>query len=265
MGNTTLTAVGNTDMFVIKLDASGSPLWAKSFGGSGEESGIDIAVDASGNSYTTGYFQGSMTVGNTTLTAVGNNDMFVIKLDASGSPLWAKSFEGGNVGFGRGNGIGVDAAGNSYTTGAFEGNMMVGTTTLTAVDQQNMFVIKLDASGSPLWAKSFGGSRNEGNGIGVDAAGNSYTTGAFSGNMMVGTTTLTAVGQQDMFVIKLDASGSPLWAKSFGGSGEESGIDIAVDASGNSYTTGSFLGSMTVGNTTLTAVGNTDMFVIKLY
>ena len=136
--------------------STGSPDWAKSFGGSGSEFGNGIAVDASGNSYTTGYFQGSMTVGNTTLTAVGNYDMFVIKLDASGSPLWAKSF--GGSGFGRGNGIGVDAAGNSYTTGFFEGSMTVGNTTLTAVGNYDMFVIKLDASGSPLWAKSFGGS-----------------------------------------------------------------------------------------------------------
>jgi hypothetical protein len=86
VGSTTLTAVGDADMFMIKLDSSGSPVWAKSFGGSDAESGWDIAVDASGNSYTTGEFKGTMTVGSTNLTAVGDVATFVIKLDSSGSP-----------------------------------------------------------------------------------------------------------------------------------------------------------------------------------
>ena len=262
VGNTTLTAVGGTDICVIKLDASGSPLWAKSFGSSGSESGIDIAVDASGDSYTTGEFQGSLLVGHTTLTAVGLYDMFVIKLNATGNPLWATSFASSLQGGGYG--IGVDAAGNSYTTGYFRGSITVGTTTLTAVGSSDMFVIKLNATGSPLWAKSFGSESATGQGIAVDTLGNSYTTGYFQGHMAVGPITLTDRGDTDICVIKLDASGSPLWAKSFGGSGEESGIDIAVDASGNSYITGFFPGGIVVGPTTLTAVGLYDMFVIKL-
>lgn len=187
--------------------STGSPDWAKSFGGSGSEFGNGIAVDASGNSYTTGYFQGSMTVGNTTLTAVGNYDMFVIKLDASGSPLWAKSF--GGSGEESGIDIAVDASGNSYITGFFPGGIVVGPTTLTAVGLYDMFVIKLNATGSPLWARSFGGnSLTMGNGIGVDASGCSYTTGYFRGTLMtVETIILQNLGEidrsSDIFVIKL--------------------------------------------------------------
>ncbi|EWM29001.1 hypothetical protein Naga_100373g1 [Nannochloropsis gaditana] len=61
VGSTTLTAVGNDDVFMIKLDSSGSPVWATSFGGSEYSRGVGIAVDASGSSYTTGYFDGNMT------------------------------------------------------------------------------------------------------------------------------------------------------------------------------------------------------------
>jgi hypothetical protein len=148
-----------------------------------------------------------MTVGSTTLTAVGGDNPFVIKLDSSGSPVWAKSFGGGDS---NGGGIAVDASGNSYTTGFFAGTMTVGSTTLTAVGGRDIFIIKLDSSGSPVWAKSFGGSENDfGRGIAVDASGNSYTTGFFAGTMTVGSTTLTAVGGNDIFVIKLDSSGSP--------------------------------------------------------
>ena len=269
VGSTTLTAVGNGDIFMIKLDSSGSPVWAKGFGGSSDKYGQGIAVDASGNSYTTGYYTGTLTVGSTTLTAVSGQDIFMIKLDSSGSPVWAKGFgSSSSNSYAGGFGIAVDASGNSYTTGSFQGTMTVGSTSITA-GNQDIFMIKLDSSGSPVWAKGFGSStkynsNDVGHGIAVDASGNSYTTGVFQGTMTMGSTTLTAVGGYDIFIVKLDSWGSPVWAKGFGNSGDDVGRGIAMDASGNSYASGSFEGTMTVGSTTLTAVGWADIFMIKL-
>jgi hypothetical protein len=265
VGSTTLTSAGSNDIFIIKLDSSGSPVWATSFGGTDNDIGNAIAVDASGSSYTTGNFQGSMTVGNTTLTSAGNDNIFIIKLDSSGSPVWATSFGGTDDDIGYAIAIAVDASGSSYTTGSFRGSMTVGSTTLTSADSFDIFIIKLDSSGSPVWATSFGGTDNDyGRGIAVDASGSSYTTGNFLGSMTVGSTTLTSAGSNDIFIIKLDSSGSPGWATSFGGAGIEIGYAIAVDASGSSYTTGYFRGSMTVGSTTLTSAGSNDIFIIKL-
>ena len=82
---------------------------ALSFGSTGNDYGLGIAVDASDNSYTTGYFAGNMTVGSTTLTAVGSADIFMIKLNSSGSAVWAKGF--GSSSNDQGNGIAVDASG----------------------------------------------------------------------------------------------------------------------------------------------------------
>src|SRR6056297_3467065 len=96
VGSTTLTAVGDRDIFMIKLDPDGNPVWAQSLGGTSRDQGYSIAVDASGSSYTTGYFQGTMTVGSTTLTSAGSDDIFMIKLDPDGHPVWAQSFGGGN-------------------------------------------------------------------------------------------------------------------------------------------------------------------------
>jgi len=64
----------------IKLDPHGNPVWAQSFEGTGLDVGEGIAVEASRSSYTTGYFRGTMTVGNTTLTSGGSDDIFIIKL-----------------------------------------------------------------------------------------------------------------------------------------------------------------------------------------
>jgi hypothetical protein len=82
VGNTTLTSAGAAEIFIIKLDSSGSHVWATSFGGTSNDDGRGIAVDASGSPYTTGYFEGSMTVGNTTLTSAGARDIFIIKLES---------------------------------------------------------------------------------------------------------------------------------------------------------------------------------------
>ena len=95
------------------------------------------------------------------------------------------------------------------------------------------------------WAKSFGVTSNEdGRSITVDASGNVYTTGEFSGTADfdpgAGASNLISAGRSDIFVQKLDASGNFLWAKSFGGINSDRGISITVDASGTVYTTGEF-------------------------
>ena len=105
-------------------------VWAKRAGGTGSAFGFGIAVDTAGNSYVTGGFEGTATFGpgetnETTLTsAAGDRDIFVAKYDASGDLLWAK--RAGGEGFDRSFGIAVDAAGNSYVTGGFEGTATFG-------------------------------------------------------------------------------------------------------------------------------------------
>jgi len=269
VGNTTLTSAGSGDIFMIKLDPDGNPLWAQSFGGTNFDRGYGfaIAVDASNSSYTTGYFEGTMTVGNTTLTSAGSDDIFMIKLDPDGNPLWAQSF--GSTAYDQGYSIAVNASGSSYTTGVFQGIMTVGNTTLTSAGSADIFMIKLDPDGHPVWAQSFGSPAYDQGlgialGIAVDASGSSYTTGFFQGTMTVGNTTLPSAGSGGIFMIKLDPDGHPVWAQSFGSTDDDQGLGIAVDASGSSYTTGFFQGTMTVGNTTLTSAGSDDIFMIKL-
>ena len=225
---------------------------ASAFGGTSTDNGNAIAVDAAGNVYTTGYFQNTadfdpgIGISNLTSASLNGNDVFVSKLDSSGNFVWARSFGGTSTD--TGNAIAVDAAGNVYTTGYFKGiadfDPGAGTSNLTAVGNQDVFVSKLDSSGNFVWAKSFGaGSDDDATGVAVDASGNVYTTGTFRSTVDfdpgAGVSNLTAV-QPDVFVSKLDSSGNFVWAKSFGGTSTDNGNAIAIDASGNVYTTGYF-------------------------
>lgn len=278
-GTYTITSGGSLDIFISKLDAAGNFVWAKSMGGTNGDYGTSIATDASGNVYTTGYFQGAIDLdpgaGTYTLASAGSDDIFVSKLDAAGNFVWAKNI--GGVNGDNGNSIAVDASGNVYTTGAFRSTVDfdpgAGTYTLLAAGSVDIFVSKLDAAGNFVWAKNMGGAVGDyGNSITIDASGNVYTTGNFMGiadfDPGAGTYTITSMGGLDIFISKLDAAGSFVWAKSIGSTGNDNSASIATDASGNVYTTGFFSGTTDfdpgAGTYTLALVGGTDIYVSKL-
>lgn len=278
-GTTTLTAVGQSDIFLQKLDASGNLVWVKSMGGADYDFGNAITIDATGNLYVTGAFQTTADfdpgAGTTNLVSAGDYDVFVAKLDANGTLLWARGMGGAN--YSTASAIAVDASGNVYTTGPFwssgDFDPGAGTVTLTSAGITDVFLSKLDASGNYVWAKALGGTgQEESFSLALDASGNVYTTGFFNGTVDfdpgAGTATRTAVGSEDVFVSKLNAAGSYVWAKSFGGTINDRGQSIAVDGSGNVYTTGYFQGTADLdpgaGTANFTSAGNTDLFTVKL-
>ena len=124
------------------------------------------------------------------------------------------------------------------------------------------------------WAKAFGSSNfDKGNSITVDASGNVYTTGLFSGTVDfdpgAGLFNLTSAGGgTDVFIQKLDASGNFIWAKTFGGTSTDHGNSITVDVFGNVYTAGFFSDTVDfdpgAGLFNLASAGNHDIFIQKL-
>jgi len=265
-GSFTLTSAGGEyDMFVAKYDSAGNVLWANSAGGTEGESLFGIDIDAAGNSYITGNFQGTATFGPFTLTSAGDWGTFLVKYDAGGNVLWAQLGEGKVWDTVRG--IGVDAAGNSYVIGHYFGTATFGPFTLTSVGTYgswDIFVVKYDTSGNVLWARSGGGTeRDVVRGIAVDAAGNSYVAGSFRGTATFGSFTLTTTGDYELFVAKYDAGGSVLRARPAGRIEGGNSHAIAADAAGNSYLVGVFAVTATFGSFTLTGVGNYSIFVVK--
>ena len=204
-------------------------------------------------------------------------ELLASPLYASGTFLWAKSMGGTSSDFA--NGIAVDSSGNVYTTGSFSGTADfdpgTGTADLTSAGSGDIFVSKLDSSGDFVWTKSMGGmDYDEGRSIAVDSSGSVYTTGYFQGTAdfdpSVGTANLTSTGSDQIFVSKLDSSGDFVWAKSMGGTSDDGGSSIALDLSGNVYTTGGYYSTTAdfdpdgAGTANLTNAGGYDIFVSKL-
>src|SRR5688572_10017150 len=189
-GTTSLTAAGYLDTYVAKYTASGSLVWANSIGGQNDDQCFAITLDASGNIYGTGNFQGTCdfdpSAGSYTLFAPnGNYDAFVFKLENGGGFIWAKSF-GGNLND-AGAAIALDGDANVYTTGNYNGTIDMdpgaGVSMTTPAGGQDCYVSKLDMDGNFIWAKTLGGSQQDlGRSIFADAAGNVYTSGDYRGN-----------------------------------------------------------------------------------
>ena len=276
-----LTSQNYEDIFISKLDASGNFVWAKAMGGVNSDYGYSIALDGSGNVYTTGSFNSIVDfdpgAGVANLNASGGFDIFISKLDASGNFVWANAMGVGGTSWDVSFCIALDVSGNVYTTGIFSDivdfDPGAGVTNLTSAGLNDIFISKLDASGNFVWAKAIGGADTDyGYSIALDGSGNVYTTGIFGGTVDfdpgAGIANLTSVGSYDIFISKLNASGNFVWAKAMGGSGGEESYSIALDGSGNVYATGVFSDTADfdpgAGIANLTSVGGNDIFISKL-
>ena len=277
-----VASTGFNDAFICKLDSAGNLVWGKTFAGTEEQKSYAIGTDNAGNVYTVGNFSGTADFNPNAaaynLTATSSSDIYISKLKANGSFSWAKRIGvGGSTGltygFSKFYGIALDASGHSYVTGHFAGATDFGTDTVTAVNDWDIFICKLDSNGNYNWVKQMGSSGTDvGMGITTDNNGFFYTCGGFSQTVDfdLGTAThnLTANGgNEDVYIAKYSSAANLIWVKQIGGAGIDVGYGITTDYVGGVYTVGLFSGAMDfnpdAGVKTLGTTGD-DVFVERL-
>lgn len=256
-GSYTVTASANGDDFIAKYDDSGNCLWVRQSNGGASVNAI--TSDGIGNCYITGGLvqNATVTFGIFSLSDGGNGTMFIVKYDSSGNCIWAKSASGtGGVS------VSIDAINNIYVTGDFQGTVVIGTYTLTSSGSYDIFVAKYDNNGNCIWAKEGGGTASDASySITTTPSGTSYIIGNCYSAFNFGNCSLPGT---DMFIIKVDSSGSCLGITGADALPVSGTYAIGIDTSGNLYITGSFQNTATFGSTTLTSAGQNDVFVAKL-
>ena len=242
---------GGNEVFVVKLNGVGNGLvYSTYIGGSGDDRGFGIAVDANGSAFVTG----STTSHNFPTrfpiqsAMLGGKNAFVLKLSPAGNYLTFSTYLGGS-GSDAGNGIALDPSGNAYVVGDTT-SVNFPATVLQRSNKggQDAFVASIGSDGSHLLYSTYlGGSGvDHGAAIAVDSSGEAYVTGStFSPDFPVASAfQKNNAGGQDAFVAKLAAGGSALTFSTYlGGSAgsvgsPEAGQGIALDASGNAYVAG---------------------------
>lgn len=244
VGNSQLTnPMARPVPVLIKLAADGTTSWAQQgqlADGPTATSGGAIAVraDANGNTTMCGTFTGRLSWGSTTLEAASAHaEVFVARFDAAGKLVWARQSSGSTTT--RPSAIGLDAAGNAYVTGDYEGSLAFGTLQLGAAPQPAGYLVKYDAAGVPQWGRSTSGGLAFGQRLAVTATGEAYVAGRFTGNLTLSTgISLRSTGNQDVFVASYDAQGTPRWAQQAGSGADDAVSAIEVDRSGRIYVTG---------------------------
>lgn len=246
--------------------------WAKSFGGTGIETGYSVTTDVPGNVIVAGTFKTyPLVFASSTLTYAGDADIMVLKYDANGNEVWAQS-AGGSAADAAESVI-ADANGNIIVTGWFmSATIAFGSTILTNTGTpgtEDMFVAKYDANGVLLWVhNASGGAADYSYSASADASGNIFIAGSSSSTSITfGSITLVNTGAENMFVVKYDSGGNAVWAKKATGSSNCRPRGITTDATGNILVTGLFQNAtITFGTITLTNAGaaNThDIFLLK--
>ncbi|MFB3895066.1 MAG: SBBP repeat-containing protein [bacterium] len=245
-----ISANGSRDVFVTKLNTTGTALvYSTYIGGGNYDIGHAITVDNSGNAYIIGYTDSSdfpTTPGAYSGTYNGDTDGFIIKINATGTALVYSTYIGGgsvDIPYG----ITIDNLGNTYITGftnSADYPITPSAYSTTYHGYRDVFVTKLNTQGTALLYSTYlgGGDPEMAYGIVIDSSDNAYITGlTLSSDFPTssGAFDTTFNGLEDVFVTKLDATGTALLYSTYlGGKRHDGGIGIAIDSSENVYITG---------------------------
>ncbi len=240
-------SAGAPDAYVVKFNSSGVRQWATYYGGPDYEQGQAIAVDVAGNVFLTGWTNGTTgfaTAGAHQLTNGGEEDGFLVKFNSTGSTqLWG-TYYGGYV---KDYAIdaATDAAGNVVIcghTGSPDSIASAGSHQPAFGGDNDAFVAKFSPSGNRLWATYYGGAGAELVGGIATGPGNVIylmgQTGSSTAIATAGAFDTSYGGDRDAFLVKFDSTGTRLWGTYYGGTANEEGEDVAVNAAGYVFIAG---------------------------
>lgn len=230
VGVTDAFGVGAFDVFAIKTDSSGNPIWKKAIGETSSDFANDVQQTSDSGFIVCGYSISSFSGG------FAGENIYLIKLNSNGSILWSKIIGG----------VGNERA-NSVRQTSDGGFIIAGTTNSWGAGGNDFYLVKTDGNGNISWTKTFGGA--------LDDVANSVKQTSDGGYIVAGETNSFGAGDIDYYLIKTDALGTLTWSKTFGGGGSD-WLYSVVQASDDGYVMGgysiSFLGA-----------GEADAVVIK--
>lgn len=273
-GNIFVTGTnGGYPAFIAKYTSSGSIVWTKKVAGSSFSRGLRCVSDSNGDVYFIGEFNGGTAIMNNTTFLAQGWDIFIAKLDSLGAVISFTSISGASSP--TCTYAGLDKDGSLIMAGNFIGDTIFFNQNIFVTKQStsgaDMYIVKYDILRNVLWAKSFGGVKEDYiYSCSLDSNGSIFAIGAFKSesiNLQINTLYNSGgnLGTYDVFFAKFDSNGNEIWATSAGGPSDDVGITCASSFNGDIYFAGSFVShSITFGQNTLSNLNGQDLFITKI-
>jgi hypothetical protein len=225
-GHTSSFGAGNSDIWLLKTDAYGDTLWARTYGGSDWEKSFSVEQTTDG---------GYIVIGRTKTFGAGGYDFYLVKTDSSGNELWTQTYGGSS-----------DERGYFVRQTPDDGYILTGETRSFGSGGSDMYLVKTDASGNTLWTNTYGGTSSD------DASCVQLTT---DGGYIVGGKTFSyGAGSADFYLVKTDSSGNELWSQTYGGVNSELCEELRQTADG---------GYILAGRTESFGAVEKDVYLVK--
>lgn len=211
--------------FIFYISLSAQITFERTYGGSGDEYGFSVQITQDG---------GYVIAGKTRSFGAGNYDYWLVKTDSFGDTLWTKTYGG----------TGYDICRSVQQT-RDGGYILAGYTVSFGAGDRDFYVVKTDSLGDTLWTRTYGGSERE----------NCYSARqtADGGYIIIGSTTSFGAGGEDVYLVKTDSIGNPLWIKTYGGPLDELGVAVLQTDDGGYIFSGR----------TGSGPGNSNIFIVK--
>lgn len=213
-GDTWSYGAGNNDMWLVKTDANGVMQWNQTYGGVKEDGACALVQTAD---------SGFALAGRTSSYGAGNNDMWLVKIDANGVLQWSQTYGGA-----------ADDVVSALVQTIDGGFALAGDTSSYGAGNNDLWLIKIDANGAVQWDQTYGGSERDWASALVQTADEGFA--------IAGSTSSNSVGYRDMWLVKTNANGVAQWAEVYGGSGREEAEALILTADGGfalaGFTTG---------------------------
>jgi hypothetical protein len=246
---------------VARFGPDGEALWVQRFGGPGEDNLFDLDADEHG-AVGTGWFEGTVGLGDVTLTSAGASDCVVVAFDDDGGVRWAKAFGGP---FREGcNEVTIAPDGGIVTSLDTEGGWRSPAGPIPRLARADTVLLRLTPDGEVEWARRVGGPGTQrGKSIAVSPEGEIAFGGDSVGPLDVDGQTLDAPDRgPDAWFGLWSPDGDLAWTAQWGGAGDDLAKGLAFGDDGV-YAIGPFAGQVSIGDVTLDAGDGADIAVTR--
>lgn len=258
-GEKTENSNGQLDIWIVKINASGTIQWQNTIGGSGDDF-VNVVKQTSDGGYIVLAGSDSSISGDKTENSRGGLDYWIIKLTNTGAIDWQKTYGGANPDF---DVFGQQTSDGGYVVAGYSDSGATGDKTEASNGQRDYWVLKLNATGNIVWQNAIGGSLVDRVQAAIQCADGNYVIGGFSFSPVSGDKTETNYGGSDYWIVKLDTSGNIIWQNTIGGSASDAFRDLIQTADGG-YLLGGYSLSNISGEKTENSNGDYDYWIVKL-